>query len=139
MESSEDKDVDVFEDENKDTELSDSDDKEEKDNDEVKKKRNKRKPKYTKEAAMNAILRSLTETGNILRSIGYAEGAPRAGRDTVEEVWKLVDQVRPQSEIKRVMVVAAQLASGAGKKTITVSHIKNANDLVLALSKTYRK
>jgi len=109
------------------------------DENEPRKRRNKRRPKYSKEMALNANLRSLTETGNILRSIGYAEGAPRAGRETLEVVWGLVDQTRPQAEVKQVMVVAAQISSGAGKKTITKEHVLKANDLVIKLSKTYFK
>lgn len=121
----------LYDDDASTTEKEESDSDSSDDESDCKRRRNRRKPKYSKETAMTAILRSRTEAGNILRSIGYAEGAPRAGRETVDEVWKLYNQTRPQSEIKRVMEVAAQLAVGSGKRTITSTHIKKANELIL--------
>lgn len=98
--------------------------------DKMTKRRNKRKPAYTRETAMSANLRSQTETGKVLRSIGAAEGAPRAGNDAVEAAWSLVEQDRPQSEIKQVFITAAQMAKTANKRTITKSLIINADQIV---------
>ena len=98
-----------------------------------KKTRQTRPPPYSKDVAMIINLRSETECGKVLRSLGAAEGAPRAGKEAVKAVWALVDQTRPQKEIKQVMLVAAQMASAGGKKTITPKLIYKANSLVLSV------
>lgn len=84
---------------------------------------------------MEANLRSMTETGKVLRSIGKSEGAPRAGRKAVETVWKLVEQDRPQADIKQVMVTAAKMAATSNRRTITPDLIQSADEIVRNIRK----
>lgn len=100
------------------------------------KKRNKRGPKYDKNRIESVTFTSPTQTGDIIRSLGYLEGVPRVGKSCIDYVWNIVqNQEKTHSDIKNIIIIAAKIANEAKKKTIKTENIKSAEKVFKSLMK----